>query len=424
MRTKLLYLLSVVLIGAISGNNPVEQDACYVCHSEIDEDMGFPVLTHINEDIHIQNGLGCADCHGGNPDAFDDGDAAMWDDPTFIGIIDKKEQPKVCGSCHSDPRFMRNFSAEVRTDQVDQYWASQHGTLLKSGDNKVAVCTSCHGVHGIRPVDHPLSKVYPTNVPNTCGTCHSDTEYMRGYNIPTNQVEKYNTSVHGITLLEMQDLYSPACNDCHGNHGAIPPNVAHISDICGSCHVNNKNLFQESFHRDIFLDNGINECEACHGNHAVMQPNYDMLYWGSNSICMTCHDVDDDYAKDLSMAFFNTIDSLNTGLQNAELLVSTAEQKGMEISDLFIHLEEANKILIQTKTSIHGFDIDEVNSIAEKGFESINEAKLGANEALDEFDYRRNGLFIFSIILTLTIIMLYFKLKQLQKNSKKQGIKL
>lgn len=418
MNLKYIITLIIFPIFFLFAENTVQKDACVLCHSEIDEDLDTPIMVNIMNDIHIQTGLSCSDCHGGNPDAYDDPDAAMWDDNTFMGAITRNEQPKVCGTCHSDPYYMRNYSATIRTDQVEQYWTSRHGTLLKQGDSKVAVCTSCHGVHGIRSVEHPLSSVYPTNVPNTCGTCHSNAEYMQDYNIPTDQVNKYNTSVHGIALLERQDIYSPACNDCHGNHGTIPPNVAHISDICGSCHVNNKNLFQESFHRKIFIDNGFNECEACHGNHAVMQPNYDMLYWDNNSICMTCHDVDDDYAKYLSMAFYTTIDSLNTGLHNAEMLVSTAEQKGMEISDLFIHLEEANKILIQTKTSIHSFDIDEVNSIAEKGFDSINEAKLGANDALDEFDYRRNGLFIFSIILTLTIIMLYFKLKQLQKNSK------
>lgn len=416
MKFKYLSIILFIPLLFLLANNSDQEDACIMCHLEIDEDLDVPVMTNIMNDIHIQTGLSCSDCHGGDPDAFDDPDAAMWDDDTFMGAITKNEQPKVCGKCHSDPYYMRNYSTRIRTDQVEQYWTSRHGTLLKNGDTKVATCTNCHGVHGIYKADHPLSKVYPTEVPNTCAYCHSDEEYMAEYNIPTDQLDQYKKSVHGITLLEKQDIYSPACNDCHGNHGAIPPNVVHISDICGSCHINNKNLFQGSFHRDIFIDNGINECEACHGNHEVKHPSDDMLYWGEKSICMECHDYEDDYARDMSMAFFQTIDSLKTNLNNVEMLVAEAEQKGMEVSDLYIHLEDTRRILIQTRTNIHGFDTDELTSAAEEGFNSIDEARIGSIKALDELDYRRNGLIISSIIITFTIILLYLKLRIMKKD--------
>ena len=413
---KLIKIIASTLFafGILFADISLQDDACVSCHLEVDEDLDVPVMSNMVNDIHIQVGLSCADCHGGDPTAFDDSDAAMWDDDSFIGSIENREQPKVCGSCHSNSVYMREYSTSIRIDQVDQYWTSRHGILLQKGDTKVATCSSCHGVHGIYPKDDPRSKVYALNVPNTCASCHSDAVYMKEYNILTDQLEKFKLSVHGVSLLDKQDIYSPACNDCHGNHGAIPPDVTHISDICGSCHINNKNLFKDSFLREVFLENGISECEACHGNHGVMVPTVEMLNWADQSICLKCHDEGDTEAKEMSLAFYRTIDSLHTQLSSVENLISTAERKGMEMSDLYIHLEDAHRILIQTRTNIHSFDLDYVNKTAEEGFNVINEAVIGANKVLDELNYRRKGLLVFSFIITFFIIILYLKLKAMQ----------
>lgn len=414
---KLIKIIVSMLFatGILFADISFQDDACVSCHLEVDEDLDVPVMFDMVNDIHIQVGLSCADCHGGDPTAFDDSDAAMWDDDSFIGSIENREQPKVCGSCHSSSVYMRNYSTSIRTDQVDQYWTSRHGILSQKGDTKVATCSSCHGVHGIYPKDDPRSKVYALNIPNTCASCHSDAVYMKEYNISTDQLEKFKLSVHGVALLDKQDIYSPACNDCHGNHGAIPPDVTHISDICGSCHINNKNLFKESYLREVFLENDLNECEACHGNHDVLLPTDEMLNWTDKSVCLDCHDDSDSDAKEMSLAFYQTIDSLKTQLDSVENLISIAERKGMEVSDMFIHLEDAHRILIQTRTNIHSFDISYVNKTAEAGFNVINEATIGANKALNELNYRRKGLLVFSLIITLSIIALYLKLKAMQR---------
>lgn len=413
---KLIKIIILLLIAAGIGfsEDSFKDDACVSCHLEVDEDLDVAVMSNMVNDIHIQIGLSCADCHGGDPAAFDDLDAAMWDDDSFLGAIEKNEQPEVCGSCHSNSVYMRNYSISSRTDQVDQYWTSRHGISLQSGDTKVATCTSCHDVHGIYSKDDPRSTVYALNIPNTCGSCHSDVNYMAEYDIPTDQLDEFKLSVHGIALLDNQDIYAPACNDCHGNHGAMPPEVTHISDICGSCHVNNKNLFKESFHRELFVENGINECEACHGNHEVSAPSDEMLNWDDQAICLECHDDDDEDAKEMSLAFYRTIDSLSTQLSSVENLISIVERKGMEVSDMFIHLEDAHSILIQTRTNIHSFDLNQVSKSAEAGFSAIKEATIGANRAFSELKYRRKGLLVFSLLITLLIIASYLKLKTMQ----------
>jgi hypothetical protein len=102
-------------------------------------------------------------------------------------------------------------------------------------------------------------------------------------------------------------------------------------------------------------------------------------------------------------------------LNSVENLVSIAERKGMEVSDMYIHLEDAHRILIQTRTNIHSFDVDYLNETAEAGFSAINEATVGANKSLDELNYRKKGLFLFSLIITLSIIVLFLKLKTMQR---------
>jgi hypothetical protein len=136
-----IIMLLLIVMGIGFSENSFQDDACVSCHLEVDEDLDVPVMSNMDNDIHIQIGLSCADCHGGDPTAFDDLDAAMWDDESFLGIIGKSEQPEVCGSCHSNSVYMRNYSTSTRTDQVDQYWTSRHGILLKSGDtiNKIFI---------------------------------------------------------------------------------------------------------------------------------------------------------------------------------------------------------------------------------------------------------------------------------------------
>ena len=123
---------------------------------------------------------------------------------------DRSWIPGFCARCHSSSEFMRSYNPKLPVDQLAKYRTSRHGELLlEKKDSKAAQCISCHGVHGIRGPDSPVSLVYPENIPTTCGRCHADAAYMKGYTLadgktplPTNQLEQYRKSVHGIALLE------------------------------------------------------------------------------------------------------------------------------------------------------------------------------------------------------------------------------
>ncbi len=393
-----------------------DSDGCIACHQIIDEDRDDDekIMTHIMEDVHFQKGLSCSDCHGGNPNAGDDEDEAMWDADDFVGAVDKKDQPRFCGKCHSDPEYMRQYSAHLKTDQESQYWSSHHGQKLSENDEHVAVCTDCHGVHGIYPIKDPRSLVYHMNVPTTCKRCHSDKDIMANSGLPTDQFDKYKSSVHGTALFDKKDIGAPACNDCHGNHGAMPPTILSISDICGTCHANNAELFKGSHLREIFIKENIKLCEGCHNYHDIQKPTDESLDWSENETCSHCHPNDQDKAKNLSNALFNIIDSLNIKIEEANETVDLAENKGMEVSELFFSLEDAHKNLIQTRTSIHSFNEEFVRKTSEDGYKAADAAIIGAEQALTEFGFRKKGLIVFSLILTFFVIVLYLKIKSME----------
>jgi len=405
-------LISILAFSFVGIQGQDLEDACLQCHIEIDDDLDNPMMANILDDVHLQRGFSCSDCHGGDPTAFDDMEASMWESDSFVGRIEKTEEIEVCGKCHSDLDLMRQYNVSATTDQVAQYWTSQHGIELAKGDQKVAVCSSCHGIHGIFPVSDPRSKVYPLNIPSTCANCHSNSDYMAEYHIATDQYDNYARSVHGTALLEREDIAAPACNDCHGNHGALPPNLGAISDVCGACHVNNMTLFKGSDLYKEFINLELKQCESCHGEHLIEKPTDELLNFSITPNCESaCHSIKSKSSFAMSTHFYQLIDSLKANLNFAEERISLAEIKGMEVSDLFIHIEEANKILIQSRTSIHSFNADIISEITSAGFKELSMAVAGAQAALNEHSYRRKGLFIFSILITIFVILFYIRLK-------------
>lgn len=313
-------------------SEPDVATSCVACHGDPDwvgEDAA-QIVDAVAGGAHGRVGLSCHDCHGGNPDPAlaEDMTAAMDpDDPEhpYVGIPTRAEVPEFCGTCHSDPNFMKRFQPDARTDQVSEYWTSQHGMLLRQGDENVATCIDCHGVHGILGPSDSESPVFPTQVAETCATCHSDAEYMEGYTLtgdrplPVDQYQRWRRSVHAAAMFDKEDLSAPTCNDCHGNHGATPPGLESIAFVCGQCHGREADLFrasakQEGYeeHNELFLtglEGGCAECHAepepaaeittvrrftecatCHGNHAVIRPTVALLGPLPETPCAFCHE--------------------------------------------------------------------------------------------------------------------------------------
>ena len=222
---------------------------CQTCHgvsawapSSFDHEATWPI-----RGAHTM--ASCASCHGGG---------------VYAGT------PRVCQGCH-----LADYQAATNPSHVALVMPT--------------TCVSCHTAHTIRPPSEPKSTVHPTQVAHTCGRCHSDAALMAKYRLPADIVAKWERSVHGVPLAEGRDLSVPTCNDCHGDHGATPPEAASVAGVCGHCHAHNRELFEASAKLAIFADLGEQGCVTCHGNHGVVKPGDEFVGLGEGAVCADCH---------------------------------------------------------------------------------------------------------------------------------------
>ncbi len=327
---------------------------------------------------------------------------------------------KTCAKCHSNANYMKKFNPGLPVDQYEKYLTSVHGKRNEAGDAKAATCVSCHSNHLIRSVKDPRSPVYPTNIPQTCAHCHSNKQYMQAYHIPTNQYDDYKKSVHGVALLQNSDLSAPACNSCHGNHGAVPPGASSVASVCGTCHQSNADLFDKSVHKKVFETKKLPDCVVCHSNHLVVRPTDNMVGLGSGTICGKCHKTEKgDSAAVTILKIRNVLDSLTNGQRNAEIILNHAEQLGMDVSDALYSLKDVNQSLVEARVKIHAFATDPVVSAAQPGLKIVSEAQKIGRDAVHEYYFRRNGLGVATLINTLLVVLLYLKIREIERKQRK-----
>ncbi len=323
--------------------------------------------------------------------------------------------PNTCSQCHSNAVYMRSYNPSLPIDQYEKYLTSFHGVLNRKGDSKTAECASCHGSHEILPVKDVNSKVYPTNLPSTCSHCHSDTDYMKTYKIPTDQFEKFSASVHGIALLQKHDIGAPACNSCHGNHAATPPGVESISKVCGTCHALNEELFSSSPHKKAFDQQNLPECETCHGNHEIIIASDKLLGVTREAVCSKCHTNDKNQKGFLTARYMRLlIDSLTSQEIYAKNLVDKAEQKGMEITEAKFKLRDVHQAKLEARTMVHSFNQQKYKEVVEKGFAVTSFVSTEAQTAIDEFYFRRYGLAVSVLLISILAISLFLYIRRIE----------
>lgn len=375
-------------------------------------------LTKFRESIHghvLQGnpkGPQCVSCHGVH-------NIARITDPRSpvspVRVVD------TCARCHSDAAYMRDFDPALPVDQKDKYRTSVHGKRHAVGDPKVATCVSCHSNHLILKAMDPRAPVYPTNIPETCAHCHADAKYMAGYHIPTTQYADYKASVHGKALLEKSDLNAPACNSCHGNHGAAPPGVSSVIAVCGQCHQSNEELYEKSPHRAVFERAKLPGCVVCHGNHRVVAPSDKIVSFAAPSPCGECHKDDGtDKAAAGIVRIKGLLDSLTVGQSEAVAVLDRAENLGMDVSDARYSLKDVHQAVIQSRVTIHSFDVKDLEKAAQPGLELIAKARTAGEEAIQEYKFRREGLVVSTLIVTFLVIVLWLKIRDIERRQKRE----
>ncbi len=405
-----LVLAGFVVLTACLGYGQAP-NSCLDCHSALPEPLGV-TQEKFSHDIHAQKGLTCASCHGGDPTS-DDPDKAMSRKAGWKGKIDRKQIPQLCGSCHSDPAYMRQFNPSLRTDQLDQYHSSVHGKRFAAGDAKVAVCTDCHSVHDLRAPSDPESTVNPVNVATTCARCHADASYMKGYSILTDQFAKYSTSVHHDAIAVRGDLSAPTCTTCHGNHGATPPGVDKVQNVCATCHAFQAQMYDKSSHKKAFQAASLPGCVVCHSNHGIVHPTDAKLGTGTEAVCMQCHKPGDvcDQAR---AGFLSGLGRLDEAIKNADRVLGVAESSGMEVSEARLGQNQAKDSLTKARVTIHSFRKELVDQDIQAGLVFAAKNLQAGQKAMVDRNYRRVGLAISLLAIGIVLVGLRLYMKKIE----------
>lgn len=419
VRSSLLLLAGALAITPLASAQTATTSSastCVDCHSALDKPFQVTAEQYA-KDIHAQQGLTCASCHGGDPASSDN---AMDPKKGFRGHVNRKDIPAICGGCHGDPAYMRQYNPSLRTDQLAQYRTSVHGKRLAAGDTKVAVCTDCHSVHGIRAVSDTRSTVHPLNVAKTCARCHSDAEYMKPYKIPTDQYAGYSVSVHQEAMTVRGDLSAPTCTTCHGNHGAAPPGVASVENVCSTCHVLQSKLFDTSAHKKAFAAAGMPGCVTCHSNHRITHPTDNLLGAGSSSVCTNCH-VEGDQGLTAGIEIKKMFVGLQQNIDRTDETLRRASKLGMEVSEAQMEQGQAKDALTKARVTLHSFDVAKVKQDVDAADKIVAKNQKTGTDALHESNYRRMGLGVSLIAILGVLLGLRLYISDLNHETKQGG---
>lgn len=411
----LFYLLIIPLaIRYSSIVRAEEKNTCIKCHSELKGEIAIPVKEW-GKGVHKEVGVLCQDCHGGNPESIIKTTAKA---AGYVGKPKKEDIPALCAKCHADIKKMRQYN--IRTDQYAEYLTSVHGKLLvEKGDIRVATCVSCHGSHGIRRKSDPLASVYHTNVPETCGKCHSDQAKMKPYNIPTNQLALYKESFHGQILYgkipDKNPALAPNCATCHGIHGATPPGVSEVANVCGNCHSVTANAFREGPHYIALEETGVPRCIDCHGNHKIAFPSLAMFDGSDEGHCGMCHSQDDTrtYGKGqkVKKALAAALEAIDQGKKG----VDEAELAGMNVDDFLTNLEKAHNDVVQATTLVHTLNFKKVEDLSQSAITRIEKITQVVKQLRYDLGVRKKALAFFTGWIFLAAGLLYLKHRSLTK---------
>ena len=134
---------------------------CGQCHDGIAKDYSESIhgkaIAKGNSDAPV-----CTSCHGEHQ-------ILPPSDPKSP-VAPRNVAAQVCGTCHGSVQLSEKYG--IASDRFETFSDSYHGLALRGGSLRAANCTSCHGVHNIRPSSDPASMINKANIPHTCGKCH------------------------------------------------------------------------------------------------------------------------------------------------------------------------------------------------------------------------------------------------------------
>lgn len=271
--TKCHTAVSEHLQRPCSTNEPVD---CSACHAEVFE--RYFASGHGQAHYHkVENAPYCTDCHSTHDTK------SRYDDtsPVYRTAI-----PELCGDCHREDGKAPATTELKEVNALADYSMSVHGLgLTDKGLTVSAVCTDCHSTHLMLKESNEQSSIHPTNVQQTCGTCHKGI------------YEQYLKSDHAYTEEEKGKEY-PTCVRCHSAHVISDVNqdkfMNEVTTQCGSCHEETAETYLETYHGKAY-QLGYYEsarCSDCHGAHNILKAdNPESMISQENLVetCASCH---------------------------------------------------------------------------------------------------------------------------------------
>ena len=134
---------------------------------------------------------------------------------------------------------------------------------------------------------------------------------------------------------------------------------------------------------------------------------------------MDCH-VDGDEGYLAADSIHTILNRIVSAYDSAQVKQKEVQIIGMDDVDMNFLLKDAHQGLIHSRTLVHTFDPQEVKKTADVSLKnSLAAIDLGQTE-IEDYNTRRLGLGIATIFITLVVISLIFKIKEVDKE---KGVK-
>jgi uncharacterized protein with PIN domain len=226
-------------------------------------------------------------------------------------LSESKHQKISCSQCHSEVNASKMRPCETITKKVDcsachaeigqQFTASIHGKLAGENNPNAPTCKECHGRHGVKGKQDPVSSTFPTNVPDLCARCHREGQKaaVRYTGSEHEIIERYTESIHGKGLMKSGLTVTAMCSNCHTAHSVLPRsdslssvNPKNLPATCGKCHHGIEEQFEKSIHSRLVSksDRQLPVCDDCHTAHKIRRADEQGFKLEIMQQCGRCHE--------------------------------------------------------------------------------------------------------------------------------------
>ncbi|MCB9917585.1 MAG: cytochrome c3 family protein [Planctomycetes bacterium] len=392
-------ILSVSFLLCVGAAAVAQQSQCVVCHAKTSPE----IVEQHRRSVHA-DATNCVGCHGGDPAAAttEGGHAATRG---FRAKFSQVDAAKLCASCHSDVAAMKAHALDAR---VDAEWAaSTHGKLCAAGDTRAPSCVTCHGSHEILSRSDSKSPTHRSHVPGECAKCHADPAKMGDSKLPTDQLTEYLAGAHGKLFTSTDPArreLAPTCVDCHGAHGAKPPDAQSVAGVCKDCHFEAQRYLSTGVHQASLRQTGAPSCVNCHDNHRTT------LGSGIEATCSQCHEQADDPAHDVVTRLASIVEGAQAKIRHLDELLAAHTDKestrGRLLEAERRRIDQLHRNMLDVAHSLHMEDLSVAVRELERSIDTV--------EAISETELEESNGFstpmIVAIMATMGVVLVILSL--------------